>query len=470
MNCYFSLPLWNTVKYQYRFLVLMLAAFLAIPATGLAQDRDLSITVYTNGLGLIQEVRPTELAKGRSVVTLPSVATQIDPTSVRVRSLTAPDRVSILEQRYTYDLLNADAVLGRYVDREIALYVTGSETPIRGRLLSLGTEVILACEDSSIDIIRRDAIQRYNVAKRPEGLVTAPTLTWVVDNKGNTGPHRIEVSYLTEGMSWHVEYTAVVHPKEKDVMLSAWASIDNRSGAWFDNAALTLVAGDVNRVQQERPVRYRAMAMAAEAGADRQFNEQQIFEYHTYTLDRRATLENNGTAQLAMLPDTRVKVKKYYVYDGAQMPASVLTRLRLENRKQVGLGIPLPRGKVRMYQEQENGQRLFIGEDALNDLAKDEAAYLTVGRAFDIAGERTQAATRQLSKQSREESFQIVLRNHTADAVTVKVVEHLNNAPNWFIRQSSQPYEKVDARTIEFDVSVPKDGETTVTYTVVYRW
>lgn len=443
------------------------------PAAGLAQDREVGLTVYSNNLGLVREVRTLDLAKGRTTATLTGVPAQIDPTSVRVRSLAAPDRVAVLEQRFTYDLINPEALLSKYIDRDVEVEVEGSGAPVRGRLLGLGGDLTLMRENGSIDLIRRDAVRRVSLPGLPGGLVTRPALAWLVENTGTAGPQRIEVSYLTGGMSWHAEYTAVVSAQETDLTLSGWASIDNRSGATYENAGLTLVAGDVNRAEPERPPVGRGRVLMlnqelAETPAP-QFDEQPLFEYHAYTLDRRARVGDNETVQLALLADTKVKAKKQYIYDGGRMPTAVQTRFEFENSQRAGLGLPLPRGKVRVYQEGATGSRQFLGEDGLKDLAKDETARVTVGTAFDLAGERKQTTVRQVSDRSREESLDIVLRNHTANPVTITVVEHLGRN-DWYIRQSSQEYRKRDAWTIEFDVPVPKDGEARVGYTVVYKW
>ncbi len=449
---------------------LMVFTLLNIPHTSIAQDNELALTVYTNGLGLVSEIRSIDLDMGRNTVQVPRISTQIDPTSVRVRSLQASGLVSILEQRFSYDLLSGDALLSNYTDKDVDFYLNGVEAPLRGRLLSLGTHVVLKREDGRVELIRRDAIQRISVPDLPEGLVTEPTLTWLVENRGNEGSRPMEISYLTQGVTWHAEYSAVISEDETVLMLSSWASIENESGMTFENADLTLVAGEVNRSAPRRRAMGRELAgMSMAARASPQLESQQMFEYHAYALGRKGTIENNASVQLSMLDETDVKVSKHYVYDGIMTPNGVQTRFRLENRKRYGLGLPLPRGTVRLYQEIKDGKRQFIGEDNIRDLAEDETVYLTVGHAFDISGERTQTGSRQPSKGVVQASFRIVLRNQTSDSVTVKVIEHLKTGPNWRIREPSHLFEKLDARTIEFEVPVRNNGETEVTYTVEYR-
>ena len=458
---------------MHRFIPLLCIAtiVLSCPQCVFAQDREQAITVYSNGLGLVRDMRTIELPRGRSTVTIPQVAAEIDPTSVRIQSLTAPEELSILEQRYTYDIVTGNLILAGYLNQDIQLIIGDSDIPVTGRLLHADRDQLtLQLEDGRVEIIRREVIQRISLPALPEDLVTTPTLTWLLDNNRKAGMHRLEITYLTGGLTWHAEYTALMNETNTEMTLSGWATIDNRSGATYDNASITLVAGDPNRVSSPQPMMARKSMMQLErANAAPQFNEQNLFEYHTYTLDRRATIVDKASVQLTLFKDTTGNISKQYVYDGMMAPQGVQTRIRFQNKENMGFGKPIPRGTIRLYQQDAQGKPQFVGEDRVKDLARDETVYLTVGRAFDLAGERIQTNSHALSKRSREEQIRIVLRNHTDEDVSIRVVEHLNNQ-TWSISESSNPYERLNAHTIEFNVPVQTDGEVEVTYTVVYRW
>jgi hypothetical protein len=416
-------------------------------------------------------MRTIELPRGRSTVTIPQVAAEIDPTSVRIQSLTAPEELSILEQRYTYDIVTGNLILAGYLNQDIQLIIGDSDIPVTGRLLHADRDQLtLQLEDGRVEIIRREVIQRISLPALPEDLVMTPTLTWLLDNNRKAGMHRLEITYLTGGLTWHAEYTALMNETNTEMTLSGWATIDNRSGATYDNASITLVAGDPNRVSSPQPMMARKSMMQLErANAAPQFNEQNLFEYHSYTLDRRATIVDKASVQLTLFKDTTGNISKQYVYDGMMAPQGVQTRIRFQNKENMGFGKPIPRGTIRLYQQDAQGKPQFVGEDRVKDLPRDETVYLTVGRAFDLAGERIQTNSRALSKRSREEQIRVVLRNHTDEDVSIRVVEHLNNQ-TWSISESSNPYERLNAHTIEFNVPVQTDGEVEVTYTVVYRW
>lgn len=458
---------------MHRFIPLLCIAtiVLSCPQCVFAQDREQAITVYSNGLGLVRDMRTIELPRGRSTVTIPQVAAEIDPTSVRIQSLTAPEELSILEQRYTYDIVTGNLILAGYLNQDIQLIIGDSDIPVTGRLLHADRDQLtLQLEDGRVEIIRREVIQRISLPALPEDLVMTPTLTWLLDNNRKAGMHRLEITYLTGGLTWHAEYTALMNETNTEMTLSGWATIDNRSGATYDNASITLVAGDPNRVSSPQPMMARKSMMQLErANAAPQFNEQNLFEYHTYTLDRRATIVDKASVQLTLFKDTTGNISKQYVYDGMMAPQGVQTRIRFQNKENMGFGKPIPRGTIRLYQQDAQGKPQFVGEDRVKDLPRDETVYLTVGRAFDLAGERIQTNSRALSKRSREEQIRVVLRNHTDEDVSIRVVEHLNNQ-TWSISESSNPYERLNAHTIEFNVPVQTDGEVEVTYTVLYRW
>lgn len=444
---------------------------LALPACLFAQDREQALTVYTNGLGLVRDMRTLELPRGRTTLSISGVAAHIDPTSVRIQSITAPDALSILEQRYAHDTATGDLMLSEFLNQNIQLTFEGTDIPVLGRLLHVDTnQLTLQYDDGRVDIIRRTAIQRISLPHLPENMATTPRLTWLLDNDRRAGMHRMDITYLTGGMTWHAEYAALMNEDNTGMTLSGWATIENRSGAAYENAEITLVAGDLNRVRSPQPVMAKRSAMRMEmADAAPQFNSQALFEYHAYTLERRATVEDDASVQLTLFEDTTGNISKQYVYDGMMNPQGVQTRIRFENNGKMGFGRPIPQGIIRLYQPNAQGKPQLVGEDRIKDLAENETVYLTVGRAFDLAGERIQTNARALSQRSSEEQFRIVLRNHTGKEVAVKVVEHLNRR-TWDIPRASRTYEKLDAGTIEFNVPVPADGEAEVTYTVVYRW
>lgn len=421
-----------------------------------------SVTVYSEGFGLVREVREVELKKGVNRLPFVDVAALIDPTSVHFRSLTAPEEVEILEQNFEYDLVSPDKLLEKYIDRDITVYT--EEGKISGKLLSPGREIVLGTPDGGVKVVRSDVIRSISFPSLPEGLITRPTLVWELECE-RPGKHEVEVSYITEGMGWHAEYVGVV--EEDALELSGWVSVDNRSGATYEDALLKLVAGRPRRVRGRPLGPFRPVQAVRKEAAERPFEERAFFEYHLYTLGRRTTLKDRQTKQISLFPGTEVPVEKEYTYDAAEDERHVLVHLVFFNRKP-GLGFPLPAGKVRVYKRDKDGSLIFLGEDRIDHTPKDEKVKVAVGQAFDIVGERRVLKHRKIDEHTSEEKVKVVLRNHKREPVEVRVVEHLWG--DWEILESTHRWEKKDARTVTFPVHVPKNGKAELVYRVMYRW
>ncbi|NOY78744.1 MAG: DUF4139 domain-containing protein [Calditrichaeota bacterium] len=444
-----------------------------LPVTGQAGSgkKSVSVTVYSNNLALVEEIRPVLPTGGETLVRWENVPTQIDPTSVHLHWL-GGYRNAILEQNFEYDLVNVRKLFRKYIDQTVQLKLKDQST-LSGRLLSAGESVILETQDKSIVSVRNDEIVQYTFRELPEGLITRPTLIWTLE-KPVTKKQLMQVEYLTSGMSWHAEYVGVLSGKGNRLDVSGWASLENHSGAAFAGAALKLVAGQPHRVSGRRPMAYenRLMKTTVQAAVPR-FSERAAFEYHLYNLKGKTTLKQNETKQIPLFGSKQVKFQKIYKFDGARWGKVVKVFLRFRNTKTEGIGQPLPAGKFRIYQKDGPRSSIFLGEDWIDHTPKGEMVTLNVGNAFDIRGTRTQTRVKRVAKRVREESYLMEIRNFKDQPVTVDVIEHLNyRAPQsqWTIRKSSRKFEKKDARTIIFHVKVGSHNAAKVTYTVRYEW
>jgi len=460
------------------------------PTAAEAQEEGLELTVYNQDMALVKDRRTMALQEGTNEVRFADVASQIDPTSVHFRSLTDPDGTSVLEQNYEYDIVGSQKLLAKYVDQEIVL-TTQDGTTYQGALLSGTQDVIMESEGGEVTMVKLDAIQEFRFPRLPSGLITRPTLVWQL-RSSLVGDQDVEVAYMTNGINWRANYVVMADETDEHMDLTGWVTVDNRSGAAYEDARLKLIAGDVNRVREEgigadQKLFYEEAEMAAAAP---QFEEQAFFEYHMYTLQRPATVKDNQTKQIEFVSAAQVPVEKFFVYDGAQQlqqwgyygspytepeygiptGTKVYVMLEFRNEAEAGMGIPLPKGTVRVYKRDSDGGAQLIGEDSIDHTPKDERVLLYLGDAFDIVGERRQTNFEWIDARTIEESFEIELRNHKDDDVQVRVVEHLFRWSEWEIVESNSDHQKKDARTIEFPIQVPADGETTVTYTVRYTW
>lgn len=460
------------------FLALLLLSF-SCPV--FAQE-SVEVTIYNQNFALVKDQRYFDLDKGVNRIEFKDVAALIEPTSVHFVSLTAPASCNILEQNYEYDLVNASKLLFKYIDKKIKV-VTQQGDIYEGTLLSYDdNQIVIQTPNGLAMVARPDNIKQISFEKLPQGLITKPTLIWLIQS-ANRNRHLTEVSYLTNGINWYCEYVTVLDKDDKNLDLDGWVSIDNKCGATYEDAKLKLIAGEVKRARDYR-VRYEARKdvklMEAEAP---QFEEKAFFEYHMYTLQRPATLKDNQTKQISLLNAAGVAVKKELIFDPSKgnqgwwyfsdrnetLKEKARVELEVVNSKANNLGMPLPKGKVKVYKKDADGSLQFIGEDAIEHTPKDEKIRLYIGDAFDVVGERTRKDYK-TEYRTAYESFEIVLRNHKDQDVEVKVDEKLWRYTSWEIVSSSAKYDKKDASTIEYLVNVPKNGEAKVTYTVKYWW
>lgn len=437
------------------------------------------ITVYNQGFALVKEARTLSLKKGRQTVGVEDVAALIDPSSVSIRSLAAPDALTVLEQNYQYDLIGPASILAKAVGER--LRVVGPKETVEGVLISSpgqnGGGLVLRTDDGRIVL---DPQGQITLAKVPEGLITRPTLLWDLQSDRD-GAQDVELSYITQGVSWTADYVLTLDGMGKGA-IQGWVTMNNQSGTTYRDAKLKLLAGDVNQAPQNRPRGATGGREVLALAADKAFNEESLFEYHLYTLQRPATIANKETKQLGLLSGDDVPVTKRLIVDatrqfgrsfpqeGAIGTGDIAPQVRIEftNDAKSGLGMPLPAGRFRLYQRDGSGSTQLLGEDRIEHTPKDERISLVVGRSFDVRATRKRTSFERLGDRAARESFSIELRNRKNVPETVEVIERLWG--DWKVTAKSQEFTKEDANAIRFLVPL-KAGETrTVTYTAETRW
>ncbi|OGW36351.1 MAG: DUF4139 domain-containing protein [Nitrospirae bacterium RBG_13_39_12] len=448
-------------------------------SSGLEDQTGVAVTIYNVNLGLVKDQREIKLSKGIGDLRFMDVASQIIPTSVYIKSLADPESLQILEQNYEYDLLNPQKLLDKYVGKEVKLYYknpyTEREEIMEATLLSNnGGPIFKIGEEITFGHPGRIIFPRV-----PENLISKPTLVWLIENSLSKA-QKVEASYLTNGINWRADYVVTLNDKDDRADLSGWVTIDNKSGTTYKDAKLKLVAGDVNRVRDEYEYKDKMMRVAELAAkAEPQFKEEEFFEYHIYTLQRLSTIKENQTKQISLVTADSIPVRKELLYHGARyyyynQHGEVITNqkvgvfVEVENKKEHNLGIPLPKGTVRVYKHDDEGSLQFVGEDSIDHTPKDEKVRVKLGDAFDVVGSRKQTDWKKIAYDTYEAGFEISLRNHKKEDVVVKVIEPIPG--DWKMLSSSHNYKKTEAFTAEFNIPVPKDKETKLTYRVRMRF
>ena len=466
--------------------------FSQMKQTTAGERTSVDLTIYNQNLSLIREERKMIIPADISRVIIPDIPATIDGTSLHFSSLTDPLAVRVLEQNYQYDLVSQAKLMEKYIGKEVEFVRLNEETKkeytVKGKLISSSFSGGLVAEiNGKIEI---NPAGRLILPSLPEGLILKPQLEWLVENS-KAGEHKTEISYLAGQLSWNANYVALLNKDDAKLDLTGWVTLTNNSGTSFHDAGLKLVAGDVNIVRQDfdraRPM---LMEMAAK-NAEPQFKQTDLFEFKLYSLQRRTDLNDNETKQIELISGKNVPAKKVFIYDGIsdqwrywynnysyrdqgsfgqQSNQKVGVFVTFKNESKSGLGIALPKGKIRVYKKDNDGKEQFIGEDLIDHTPKDEELRLYLGNAFDIVGERVQKDFRSISKKVIEETIEIKVRNHKKEAVEIQIYEHPWRWSEWEIVKFSTNFEKVDQSTIKFPVKVGKDEEKVVSYTIRYSW
>jgi len=441
------------------------------------QRREVSLTVYNQDFGLVRERRAVELPRGPVALEFEGVASSIQPETVSIRSLAGDGTLRVLEQNYRYDLLSPQALLQKYVGRQVKVYrwndVTGREEERAAEVLATNGGLVLRIGDE----ITFDYPGRIGFPEIPANLIARPSLVWLLESGAER--QELEVSYLAGQINWRADYVLVLSADDRSGDLTGWVTLDNRSGASYEDAKLKLVAGDVQRVAPKAVMDMMVMRGAAQEAAP-QFREESFFEYHLYTLERPASVLDNEQKQITLLQAPGVGLDKRLILRGEphwfrgayggqiESRRKVGVFIELENREANRLGMPLPKGVVRVYKADSEGGRQFVGEDQIDHTPRDERIRIKVGEAFDVVADRRQMEWREQGRCASESSFEIELRNHKKEEVEVEVIEPAMG--DWEILQSSHPHTRKDAQSFSFTPKVPADGKTLVSYRVRVRW
>ncbi len=441
------------------------------------ERQEVSITVYNQNFGLVREVRSLDLGTGRVYLEFRDVSAQIEPETVSIKTVGGNGSLRVLEQNYRYDLLNPQKLLEKYVGRTIKVYrynsVTGREEEYDAEVLSVNQGPILRIGDE----ITYNFPGRFAFPEIPDNLMAKPTLVWLLDS--GQPRQQVDVSYLSRNLNWKADYVLVVNEDDSMGDLTGWVTLTNQTGTSYENARLKLVAGDVQRVGEAKYQRRDLEALRAVAEDAAQFVEEGFFEYHLYTLQRPTTLLNNEQKQVTLLEAGEVGIDKRLIFYGAShyyrgsygqvvSNQKVGVYLDLANSEDNNLGIPLPRGIVRVYKADRSGAQQFIGEDRIDHTPRDERVRIKMGEAFDVVGDRRQIEYRVLGMCVAESDWEVNIRNHKEDSAEVEIFEPVGG--DWEILSSSHTPIKLDAHTFKFVVDVPGRGEVKVTYSLRVRW
>lgn len=475
-----------------------------------------SLTIYNQDFAVVRQDLPLDLKSGENQVNVNDITMHLEPDSVVLRDPTGKHAVQVLEQNYRADPVSEPMLLSLYEGKTID-FDAGNGQIVKGKVIRSGyaphnyfamnrygqqyyqAQMAGASETPVIEV---NGQLRFSLPGTPvfpsltDDTILKPRLEWMLATD-KAGKFPAEFSYITGGMSWQADYNIVAPEKGDQVDIVGWVTMDNQTGKTFENARIKLMAGDVNKIQpgqRDRLELYAQMGAAQKAVFSPPVTEKAFDEYHLYTLERSTTLRDRETKQVEFIHAAAVGTKQLYIYDGVKIDANryngwgwdnirndhsygtesnpkIWVMREFVNAQANHLGMPLPKGRVRFYRRNDDGQIEFTGENVIDHTPRDETVRIYTGNAFDLAGERRRTNYLvDMGKSTATESFEIKVRNHKKEAVDIRVVEHLYRALTWDIASSSADYKKTDAHTVEFPVTIAPNGEKTINYTAHYTW
>ena len=451
----------------------------------LNDQQSVAVTIYNGDLALVKDTRKTKLKVGLNALALRDVSAQIRPETALLRSINAPGSLTLLEQNFDFDLLTPEKLLEKYVGKTVSLVkinpATGAETTEQATVLSANNGVVLKVGNRIETGVPLTRIVYDDV---PANLRDRPTLVTQINNKGATD-QTVELSYLTGGLGWKADYVAELNAKEDMLDLSGWVTLTNTSGASYKNAKLQLVAGDVNRAQQNmRPTMMRKNMEMDAVAVSAPMAEEGLLEYHLYTLDRPTNIMESQTKQVSLLSASGVPVRKELVLKGAEyyyqsQYGEIGTKMKVgvfiefDNKEASKLGMPLPKGILRVYKKDSSGNAQFVGEDNIDHTPKNETVRLKLGEAFDVTADKKQTDFKVLPNPQKghaayESAFEFTLKNAKKEKVTVTVQEPISG--DWTIVNESAPHSKANSHLAVWKIDIPADGKVTLTYRAVVKY
>lgn len=449
----------------------------------LNDQKAVAVTIYNSDLALVKDVRNVALASGDFNLAWRDVSALMRPETALLRSVSNPGSITIAEQNFNFDLLTPQSLLNKYVGQTVSIVkinpATGVESKESALVLAATEGVVLKMADR----IETGLPGRITFENVPGNLRDRPTLVIEGTHHGHTA-QALELSYLTGGLAWKADYVAELNDTDDQLDLSGWITLTNTSGTRYVNAKLQLVAGDINRVQQEfaAPVAMRAK-MAADSTAE-PMRQESLMEYHLYNLDRLTTIAENQTKQVALLNASGVPARKELVLAGSDyyyasgygdlgQKLKVSVFMQFDNKESARLGMPLPKGILRAYKRDKAGNAQFVGEDRIDHTPKNEIVRVKLGQSFDVTADKKQTDFKQLSTGNNginrfESAYEITLKNAKKEMATITVQEPIPG--DWKIIEESQPHHKLASNTAVWQVAVPAESAVTLKYRVQVRF
>ena len=437
-------------------IILLLVSF------GYAQSKDASITLYKDGYGLVRQPISVKLKTGSNQVTYPNLPDKIEPAS----TFLSMSEGNVIYQKFNRDVFDTFAFLNQQLGKTVTAKTTEGKS-IKGHLVDVDNNWLSIRSKSEVHVLNMSEVIEISSENRKKRPSVRASIEWTVQSQSN-GAVGGEIVYISGGFDWNTNYRLIIAPDERNATLVSQAVVFNNTDQDFINSSIELVEGDLkHRRNGARPL--PRMAAQTAAPTETAFQVESSGDFVLYSLLSSLTIPRNESLTASLYADREVQLNRTYVFENNERANSeepMAIEISFANGGK-SLDVPLPAGVFQIYQRTESGGVIFAGEDFLPQTSVGENITVVAGRAFNVLGKRT-VMNYDRKKKSEEATILLEIKNNRQDKVNARITEHIFG--DWVMRDPSRDYRKVDAETIQFDLTLGASSTETVTYTYRKEW
>jgi hypothetical protein len=431
-----------------------------------SQSEDATLTIYKDGTALIKQPVGWSVPLGLSYITWNSLPNGIDRDTpfLNIRG------VDILSQRFNNNIFKGNDFFNGLRGQLVQVKPKSSKL-IKGTLLEISSNSITLDHSSGIISFNRSEIEFLgSKIENTDSPIFTPFLSWDLKSKSAQDVEG-ELVYKSNNFTWTTVYRLIMQNEEKGELI-AEAVISNASDMSFETAKIQLVEGNLNKVKiktltTERMSRTFAVSKSEVPSL---MSSDALGDYYIYSLNNEHDLGAKENITIRMYGPLDIGYTKKYVFENSerrQKEEPLEVQLSMNNTESNGLGISLPGGKVEMYSFKQGRGLEYIGADNMGQVPKGQSTTLTSGRAFDVIGNR-KVLNYDRQRKSEEAVIEIRVTNARNEDVDVLLIEHING--DWVIKDESLNYQKKDASTIQFPLTLNAGETQSVYYTYRKEW
>jgi hypothetical protein len=436
-----------------------------------ASQAQVSLTVYQRDLVLVHDDRTVDLQKGDNRIVFTGIAPDLYQPTLRVTPSKDLSDLKTVEINYEYDLVSQDRLWRKYLDKPFEF--TKSDSTYKGILRNFDDKTIFLEPEGkpgAISLVERSGVKDMIFEALPQGLALRPEVVWKVRSGQARKNARVEISYLTKGITWQADYAAYV-VNDNRVRLTGNLTLSNSLEMDFPDAKLDLIAGSPHRTGDARQLSDEDALSTPQA--ETKAAGERFFEYRHYSVPGTTSLHGSQSMGLPLIGPVDVTAQRGFFYDGSSGTEEVEIHLTFANRKDAGLGIALPEGDLLLYQADGDGQPQFLGEDQLKSSSPGDEVELVIGKAFDLRVDRNRVDHERIARNRTRDTVQIILASSRDKASKLTIRERLYGF--WDITKATWGGKEVtpkvkDANRVEFNVELAPGATDTLNYVVEYGY